>query len=160
MVGHLRPDFLARCLPEVTLAGKVICKQASKYFVEEGRRSFPSGHASTSFAGLSFMALFLAGQLRIYDGKAMALKLITCATPIILATVVSISRVIDYRHHWTDVTAGGALGLLITLITYPMYFPSVFSPLADQIYTTRIDEIRSKVLGNTEADPVCPPAAV
>lgn len=161
MAGRLRPDFLARCIPEVTEAGKVICKQMNKYFVEEGRRSFPSGHASTSFAGLSFMALFLAGQLKIYDGKAKALKLTICALPIILASIVAISRVLDYRHHWHDVAVGGTLGLLITLIVYPLYFPSVFSLEADQIYTTRIDRIRSEILENAPSDDAaCPPQTV
>lgn len=161
MVGRLRPDFLARCLPEVTESGSVICKQANRYLVEEGRRSFPSGHASTSFAGLSFIAFFLAGQLRIYDGTAMALKLAACSSPIVLAIAVTVSRVIDYRHHWHDVAAGGALGLLITLITYPLYFPSVFSPVADQIYTTRVDKIRSNALENNSDNGLnCPPPPV
>jgi diacylglycerol diphosphate phosphatase/phosphatidate phosphatase len=161
MIGRLRPDFLARCIPEVTESGSAICKQVNKYLVEEGRRSFPSGHASTSFAGLSFIALFLAGQLRIYDGTAMALKLAACFSPIVLAIAVTISRVTDHRHHWHDVAAGGALGLLITLITYPLYFPSVFSPLADQIYTTRVDKIRTEALGtNSDNGSNCPSSPV
>lgn len=34
--------------------------------LHDGWRSFPSGHSSFSFAGLGYLSLFLAGQLRLF----------------------------------------------------------------------------------------------
>lgn len=55
--GVPRPDFLERCipnyqlaLPKDTLASVNICLQGNQAIINEGFRSFPSGHSSTIFA--------------------------------------------------------------------------------------------------------------
>ncbi|KAI6658991.1 Phosphatidate phosphatase PPAPDC1B [Oopsacas minuta] len=62
-VGRPRPDFISRCQPAYsTWKLEPICSgDVSRY--EEGYKSFPSGHASWSFATLLFMSLYLAGRL-------------------------------------------------------------------------------------------------
>lgn len=155
MVGRLRPDFLARCLPEVTETGKVVCRQTRRWFLEEGRRSFPSGHASTSFAGLSFISLFLAGQMHIFDGEAVALKIAGAFAPSLLALVVSVSRYIDHRHHALDVAFGAALGIGMTVLVYPLYFPLPFMKDCHEPFTTRIERLRAEVL---QEQPLTPPS--
>lgn len=67
-IGRLRPDFLARCLPDVsrakpsdifkygdlTLYTEVICT-GERSIILDGHKSFPSGHASMSWAGLGYV---------------------------------------------------------------------------------------------------------
>jgi diacylglycerol diphosphate phosphatase/phosphatidate phosphatase len=142
-------------MPTIDSAGNAVCTQTRKAFLEEGRRSFPSGHASTSFAGLGFAALFLAGQLHIFDGAAWAWKLTLSFCPIVLAAFVAITRVLDFRHHCIDVIVGAALGIVVTTIVYHAYFPSPYHGIPDEPYTTRLDRIRED--GETpSADVACP----
>ena len=60
-----------------------------------------------------------------YTGKAWA-----SAAPLLGAALVAVSRTMDYRHHWQDVTTGGLLGMCHTVsLTEPSgsteYFHSV-----------------------------------
>lgn len=67
-VGRPRPDLLDRCqamagTPIDILVDVAVCTQQNKHKLDEGFRSFPSGHSSMAFAGLGFLSLWLAGQL-------------------------------------------------------------------------------------------------
>lgn len=105
IIGRLRPDFLQRCNPiiESISVTKMICTGNSR-LVTEGRKSFPSGHTSLSFASLGYISMFLAGQLQIFDGQGYVFKFVIVFTPLILAMVIGLSRIADYRHHWEDGT--------------------------------------------------------
>ena len=106
--------------------------------IKEGHKSFPSGHSSCtwvtscdsekhtgssfcsctsslpgSFAGLGFLSWYLAGKIKAFDRRGHVAKLCIVLLPLLLATMVAISRVDDYWHHWQDVFAGGILGRLI-----------------------------------------------
>lgn len=70
-VGRPRPDLVARCkpapgTPENTLLGVEVCTETRSHVLHDGWRSFPSGHSSFSFAGLGYLSLFLAGQVRLF----------------------------------------------------------------------------------------------
>ena len=83
MVGRPRPDFAYRCWPNS--GGKPWTTQEDSIFtkrepqdlhchgdvkkITEGRKSFPSGHSSFSFAVFGFMFLYLSAKLRIYSRK-------------------------------------------------------------------------------------------
>ena len=155
MIGRLRPDFLARCLPKIDGAGNAVCTQTKALIMKEGRRSFPSGHASISFSGLGFLGFFLAGQLRIFDGQAHLTRVSMCIAPLTLSLIVAISRVMDYRHHWSDVVAGSLLGLGVAWIVYQLYFPPLTSVRADRPYLTRIARIREELMPASAAE-ACP----
>ncbi|KAI8614975.1 PAP2 superfamily-domain-containing protein [Chytriomyces sp. MP71] len=67
-VGRLRPDFLARCQPTATSAAShspYSCAGDPRQVVD-GRRSFPSGHASFACAAAVLTALVLASMLGIW----------------------------------------------------------------------------------------------
>lgn len=70
-VGRPRPDLLARCQPKAgtphdQLVSIEVCTETGHHRLHDGWRSFPSGHSSFSFAGLGYLSLFLAGQMRIF----------------------------------------------------------------------------------------------
>jgi diacylglycerol diphosphate phosphatase/phosphatidate phosphatase len=56
-VGRLRPDFLSRCAPDLLN----VCTGNSKT-VADGRKSFPSGHASISFYATAFLVFYMKRQ--------------------------------------------------------------------------------------------------
>lgn len=83
LFGHWRPDLLSRCNPDVAnianyavggypnsaegsyLVSWQICQSTDRSTLDDGFRSFPSGHASFSAAGLIYLSLFLASKLAI-----------------------------------------------------------------------------------------------
>lgn len=125
-VGAFRPDFHARCWPngaKTAWEAPGIPKCAPNHdarLVSEGRKSFPSGHASMAFSGLSFASAAAAERLAVFGGgaesaekkkrnrhQAPAWRLVAAAAPVALALAVAVSRVTDYMHHVEDVVGGG-----------------------------------------------------
>lgn len=66
-----------------------------------------------SFAGLGFLSLYLAGKIKAFDRRGHVAKLCIVFLPLLMASLVAVSRVDDYWHHWQDVFAGGLLGLFL-----------------------------------------------
>lgn len=126
-VGRPRPDFFWRCFPDGkgvfdTRTTDVLCT-GDKSVIKEGHKSFPSGHTSWSFAGLSFLSWYLSGKIRAFDRKGHVAKLCIVFLPILLAALVGVSRVDDYWHHWQDVFAGGLIGATVASFCYLQFFP-------------------------------------
>lgn len=108
-MGRPRPDFLDRCHP-IDINAKFLTCQGKPSLLRDGRKSFPSGHASYSFSGLGYLSIFLLGHLQINGLAGRSLKLIAVGVPLLAALLVGISRIDDYRHHWQDVLVGDILG--------------------------------------------------
>ncbi|KAJ7782011.1 lipid phosphate phosphatase 1 [Mycena maculata] len=133
-VGRLRPDFLARCKWD-GLAKKCAGKAAD---ILDGRRSFPSGHSSAAFAGMTFLSFWLAGQTAAWcfhaplpaaSFRSSRLGRFSLAlVPLWWATFVAVTRLEDYRHHKEDVIAGGIIGVVCASISYLAFWPSPFAP--------------------------------
>ncbi|CAL9182187.1 unnamed protein product [Musa hybrid cultivar] len=70
-----------------------------------------------------FLSWFLAGKLKAFDRRGDVAKLCIVFLPLLCASLIAISRVDDYWHHWQDVFAGGFLGLVIASICYLQFFP-------------------------------------
>ncbi|RVW16976.1 putative lipid phosphate phosphatase 3, chloroplastic [Vitis vinifera] len=125
-VGRPRPDFFWRCFPDgkdvYDQWGDVIC-HGKDSVIREGHKSFPSGHTSWSFAGLGFLSLYLSGKIQAFDRKGHVAKLCIVFLPLLAASLVGVSRVDDYWHHWQDVFAGGLLGLVVAFFCYLQFFP-------------------------------------
>ncbi|EIN07433.1 PAP2-domain-containing protein [Punctularia strigosozonata HHB-11173 SS5] len=144
-VGRPRPDVISRCIPAAGsqdprfgLSTFKICTQTDIAILKDGFRSFPSGHSSLSFAGLGFLSFYLAGKLHLFDRRGHAGKAWLSLTPLSGATLVAISRTMDYRHHWQDVLVGSALGLAMAYFSYRQYYPSLTSALSHRPYSPRI----------------------
>ncbi|KAH7924588.1 PAP2-domain-containing protein [Leucogyrophana mollusca] len=144
-VGRPRPDLLSRCMPipgsedpTYGLSTDAICTQTNNAIMIDGWRSFPSGHSSLSFAGLGFLSFYLAGKLHLFDTRGHHFKAWLSITPLFGATLVAISRTMDYRHHWQDVIGGSILGLVVSFFAYRQYFPSLASPMSHRPYSPRV----------------------
>ncbi|CAN6201131.1 unnamed protein product [Urochloa humidicola] len=126
-VGRPRPDFFWRCFPDGlpkydNVTREVIC-HGDPVVIKEGYKSFPSGHTSWSFAGLGFLSWYLAGKIKAFDRRGHVAKLCIVAMPLLLASMVAVTRVDDYWHHWQDVFTAGVLGLVVASFCYLQFFP-------------------------------------
>ncbi|KAK7988185.1 lipid transporter atnI [Apiospora arundinis] len=86
LCGKPRPDLLSRCQPDLDnlqqyiiggtanvgnltglgqLVSANICKNPDVKLLEDGFRSYPSGHSSSSAAGLIYLSLFLASKFSV-----------------------------------------------------------------------------------------------
>jgi len=153
--GRYRPDFLSVCDVDFqkveeqyayyqnltsginyekfgprNLFNTTICRGDPEKIKSE-QQSFPSGHTSFAFTTMTYLTLYLAGQLRIFFGTGRVWKYFICAIPNFFAWYVPLSRLMDYRHHWQDVVAGGIIGLLYGVGVYYFFYPSLRDPNCD-----------------------------
>ncbi|XP_055459478.1 phospholipid phosphatase 1 isoform X1 [Psammomys obesus] len=119
-VGRLRPHFLAVCNPDWS---KINCSdgyienyicQGSADKVREGRLSFYSGHSSFSMYCMLFTALYL--QARMKGDWARLLRPTLQFGLVALSIYVGLSRVSDYKHHWSDVLMGLIQGAVVAIL--------------------------------------------
>lgn len=128
-IGRLRPHFLDVCRPEWKLincsAGTYIedftCTGDAKQ-VNEARLSFYSGHSSFSMYCMLFLALYL--QARLQADWARLLRPTVQFFLIAASVYTGLSRVSDYKHHWSDVLTGLIQGALMALLV--VFFVSDF----------------------------------
>ncbi|XP_064549726.1 phospholipid phosphatase 5 isoform X2 [Drosophila montana] len=139
-VGRPRPDFFYRCFPD----GVMVLNETANAIgsslldfnctgipsvINEGRKSFPSGHSSFAFASFGFVTYYVGAKLHAFDarGRGHTWRLFIAIMPLIVATLVAVSRTCDYHHHWQDVVVGALIGLATGYISYRQYYPSIFS---------------------------------
>ncbi|KAK8843500.1 hypothetical protein IAR55_007160 [Kwoniella newhampshirensis] len=144
--GRPRPDLFARCiLPEGLTTNPVhgltswtVCTQIDDGRLQEGFRSFPSGHSSFAWCGMWYMILYLAAKMRINNRTGYTYKSWLLLAPLSCSTLVSVSRTMDYRHHATDVIAGAIIGIAGGWYSYRQYYPALSHPQAYKPYSPRI----------------------
>jgi len=160
MVGRYRPDFIAVCDVDFqkveeqynyyrnitssedygprNIFNTSICKASKRDLLQE-RKSFPSGHSAFAFSSMTFIALYIAGQIHLLN-KKKAYKVLLVGTPLILALMVVLSRIMDNRHHWQDVTVGSLIGMIFAIVFYFTYYPNLKSSKCDIPYQLQDDE--------------------
>lgn len=125
-IGRLRPHFLEVCQPdleydEVTCGTRAnpiyvtrfMCTSLDNEKVHDARLSFPSGHSSAAFYSCVFTALYL--QMNNKSKSWSTLIIFNQLCLISYAWYCALTRVSDYKHHPTDVLAGGILGVTVAL---------------------------------------------
>jgi len=125
-VGRLRPHFFAGCQPEFSqpceglngLSNYITdyeCLGSDSKVINDMRLSFPSGHASFStFVGV-YLALYIRARLT-WDCSWL-LRHVIGAMSLYTSLYVCLTRISDYKHHWSDVLAGSFLGGIAAVLT-------------------------------------------
>uniref|UniRef100_A0A4W5MZW4 Phospholipid phosphatase 1 n=1 Tax=Hucho hucho TaxID=62062 RepID=A0A4W5MZW4_9TELE len=138
-IGRLRPHFLDVCKPDWKLinctAGAYIedftCT-GDTHMVNEARLSFYSGHSSFSMYCMLFLALYI--QARLQAEWARLLRPTLQFFLIAASVYTGLSRVSDYKHHWSDVLAGliqGALVAILVVLFVSDFFKKRVEPQED-----------------------------
>eukprot|EP00871_Galdieria_phlegrea_P001658 jgi/Galph1/2493/GphlegSOOS_G1147.1 len=128
-VGYLRPDFAHRCLDQSEIPlplynSSVIwnnegCSSQQQGAINNGRKSFPSGHASSAMSLSFYFILYLVWKSTKVTSPWLAQLLqIFSLFPLGFGFYVGSSRIVDNRHHPADVVAGSVLGILFASILF------------------------------------------
>ncbi|CAJ0606755.1 unnamed protein product [Cylicocyclus nassatus] len=120
-VGRLRPHFLDVCRPL-----NFTCRSDQYYsdyictgdplMVEEARKSFFSGHSSISMYASTFSALYLLARVPRHSIGRVFLPVSQTAL-LAIGLLISLSRINDNKHHWSDVIIGILVGMSIAVYT-------------------------------------------
>jgi len=156
LVGKPRPDLISRCAPDPErlasgnfsigdryLFGVGICTSWDGVSraglgideLHDGFRSWVSGHTSLSFAGLTYLTIFLSVHLLKprgfgpFDNTLAQRKsfhpptplLLVASVPILLAIYVATTRFSDYRHHGVDIIFGLLVGVGTAILGWTWY---------------------------------------
>lgn len=139
-IGRLRPNFLAVCKP---VWDRINCKAGGyianftctgdKFDIDESRLSFLSGHSSFSMYCMLFLVLYIQARLKSEWSRLLrpTIQFFLIAT----AVYVGLSRVSDYKHHWSDVLAGllqGGLVAVLTAFCVSNFFAQPVEPVVSQ----------------------------
>ncbi len=164
VIGRLRPHFFSICQPNF---GELNCTNGLQHMyieeyecmgdnahrIEEAHRSFPSGHATISVYCMLFLTLYI--QSRWKWGDTAFLRPLVQFIALMLALYTCLSRVSDYKHHWTDVFSGAVLGGAVAVLVYysvnqPKKDPRSVGPLPvpQQQRHVESSQFRNGVYGN------------
>lgn len=132
-IGRLRPHFFDVCVPR--MVDGTTCQDPinqGRYHldfkcdgetqetstarqIKEMRLSFPSGHSSFSAYTMIYCAIYLHARMN-WEGSKL-LKHFFQYLLVLITWYTCLSRISDYKHHWSDVLAGATLGVIGALIT-------------------------------------------
>eukprot|EP00521_Asterionellopsis_glacialis_P014387 CAMPEP_0195306010 /NCGR_PEP_ID=MMETSP0707-20130614/36983_1 /TAXON_ID=33640 /ORGANISM="Asterionellopsis glacialis, Strain CCMP134" /LENGTH=358 /DNA_ID=CAMNT_0040370219 /DNA_START=115 /DNA_END=1190 /DNA_ORIENTATION=- len=129
-VSRKRPNFYQLC----GFNTSTLQCEAPYSKVAEAMRSFPSGHTSLSFCGMTFVVWFLLGRVARHQfSSSSTLKVLVYGCMVLpwsYSTYVGATRIVDYWHHVDDVLAGCLLGTTCATVAYHVYHPPVVSRFA------------------------------
>ncbi|BFZ16385.1 hypothetical protein BsWGS_19424 [Bradybaena similaris] len=119
-VGRLRPHFLALCKPDFSKFNcsdgyitEDVCTITESFPAKDARLSFPSGHSSFSMYCMLYLILYI--QAKIVSKTVVLLKHFLQLVFFTMSFFTCLSRISDYKHHWSDVLAGAILGMVVCI---------------------------------------------
>ncbi|WAR02795.1 WUN-like protein [Mya arenaria] len=114
-IGRLRPHFFDVCQVNFTKvdcsSGYIVdfeCTGDRPDLIDEVRKSFPSGHASFSTYVAVYLIIYI--QRRTTFLKHYIFRPLLQAVLLMMAWYTSLSRVMNNKHHPTDVIGGALVG--------------------------------------------------
>lgn len=125
-IGRLRPHFFDICRPNINCTAPenkwryivdFECLRTDEpKLIKEMRLSFPSGHSSFSAYTMLYFSFYLHKRFTWRGSKLLrhAIQFLL----IMLAWYTVMTRVSDYKHHWSDVLAGFSIGLLVAIVVF------------------------------------------
>jgi len=126
-VGYLRPNFYNRCKFD---ADTLLCNDEEEE--QNARKSFPSGHSSLAFCGMTLLTLYLLhifGVGGVHDNASSQKQRVgkrflslLCLLPMMVSFFVAASRVHDNYHHPADVVAGSLIGFGCAKVVHGIWF--------------------------------------
>lgn len=122
LVGRPRPHFAAVCISYVEKS--LTQCSGGAHAVNEARKSFPSGHSSLSFSAAIYASAYIASAVSLRKSGARATgepaptgwKVLVVLFCPFLASLVAVSRIIDYHHNYVDIVAGSIIGAAISAV--------------------------------------------
>nr|CAH0101222.1 unnamed protein product [Daphnia galeata] len=144
-IGRLRPHFIAMCQPEnlselCPLGGPPVyitdfkCTgtneqriQDSSYFIMNAFIVISIGPIFTFLSSYSMLYLALYVQRRMNWSGSKLFRPTIQITALMLTWYTGLSRITDYKHHWSDVLAGFFIGCTAASLT-ALYVSSLFKP--------------------------------
>ena len=143
VVGRLRPDFQDRALRyhcQVAPIDGVSCANVprlaatdaeARSLLDDGRKSFPSGHSAASFFAATYAASYLGGRY-IWGAEATdtsrSIALASGGLLLTAAGFVAMSRYDDGRHNLTDIVTGAGIGVTFAAFSYWRRFDAAGRP--------------------------------
>ncbi|XP_066967222.1 putative phosphatidate phosphatase isoform X4 [Macrobrachium rosenbergii] len=130
-VGRLRPHFVDICKPDWSQINcseiyvqHIPCTNTDEHRLKEARLSFPSGHASFSAYTMIYLVIYL--QVRFKFKGPELLRPFLQFVCLMLTFYTSVSRISDYKHHWSDVLSGFIIGTIVAILI-SVYTSDLFS---------------------------------
>ncbi|CAJ0605817.1 unnamed protein product [Cylicocyclus nassatus] len=123
-IGRHRPHFMDVCRPDIgydtctspeQYVTNFTCTGDDQHLIKESKLSFFSGHSAFSFYVAWFCSLYL--RARFY--RPVFSRLFVPAIQFLLlglAGWVALTRVSDYKHHWSDVLVGTIIGSVVGIL--------------------------------------------
>ncbi|TNM96388.1 hypothetical protein fugu_016049 [Takifugu bimaculatus] len=122
MTGNPTPYFLSVCKPNYTSLStsceqnpyvmEDICTGADQAAISQGRKSFPSQHATLASFAAVYVSMYFNSTL---TDSSKLLKPLLVFTYTISAIICGLTRIIQYKNHAIDVYSGFLLGSAVAL---------------------------------------------
>lgn len=168
ITSSLRPDFYDQCnyqyfstnytlylnLTSYGAQGNINLCSASYDNIIDSQKSFPSGHASLSFASMMFTSLLInfyfddkkiikfGSEILFIDKKKYIndfnMCKLLCFIPFIFSTWISITRVQDNKHHIQDVITGALIGSIVCYLIFTKLKNKIYCELSKIFYEQEI----------------------
>ncbi|CAK1553058.1 unnamed protein product [Leptosia nina] len=128
VIGRPRPHFFDLCRPTVNCSlpewqhryiesREFECtgiKNTEKF--NDLHMSFISGHSAWSAFTMIYLALYLEKRM-VWRGTRL-IRHVLQFSAVMISWFTALSRVTDYKHHWSDVLAGYFLGLTFAVLVW------------------------------------------
>ncbi|XP_035509219.1 phospholipid phosphatase-related protein type 4 [Morone saxatilis] len=135
MTGYPTPYFLTVCKPNYTTLNvsceknpfvmEDICSGADPATINQGRKSFPSQHATLASFAAVYVSMYFNSTL---TDSSKLLKPLLVFSFIICAIICGLTRIIQYKNHAIDVylgfLLGGAIAVYLGLYAVGNFQPS------------------------------------
>jgi len=156
LIGGFRPYFLSVCQPDISLATtnnatglngvgyqqimytSEICTNPNKDALKNAMTSFPSGHATSAFAGYIYLFLWMNAKLKVWSNfQASFYWLAALMAPLLGATLMAAALTVDQAHNWYDIVAGAAIGTATSVMSYRVCYAAVWDWRYNHVPLTR-----------------------